>query len=495
MTADRLPPSWCVARLGALGTWRGGGTPSKRNSAFWSDGSVPWVSPKDMKCLTVHDTEDHITEEAVQASATSIVRKASVLVVTRSGILRHTLPVAVTEVPVAINQDLKALEPREGVDPHWVAWALRRFEDDILHLCAKGGTTVQSIVFPNLLGFEIPLPPTPEQRRIVAAIEEQFSRLDAGVESLHRARRNLQRLRTSILHAAATGRLVPQDPEDEPGVVLLKRVEEGRREAFDLAGRQYTEPTAPSLDGVPDLPDGWAWASLDALAEVVGGVTKDTKRESTPAFVEVPYLRVANVQRGHLDLSQVTTIRVPPEKVEQLRLRPGDVLFTEGGDRDKLGRGWVWEGQIDPCIHQNHIFRARLHSIEIAPRFVSWHGNTLGQQWFSRLGKQTTNLASVNLSTLKKFPVPVPPAAEQLRIIAEIDRHLSVIDVMEHGVASLLARSKQLRRGVLADAILGRLVPQDPSDEPASALLERIAAARPSAPSPARGRRAERSLL
>ena len=133
-----------------------------------------------------------------------------------------------------------------------------------------------------------------------------------------------------------------------------------------------------------------------------GGVTKDSKREADPGYVEYPYLRVANVQRGFLDLSVVTTIRAHHDKAEKLVLQHGDILFNEGGDRDKLGRGWVWEGQIENCIHQNHVFRARLTNGGFDPYFISMHANTWGQRWFERHGKQTTNLASINLATLSR---------------------------------------------------------------------------------------------
>lgn len=217
--------------------------------------------------------------------------------------------------------------------------------------------------------------------------------------------------------------------------------------------------------GLPELPSGWAWVTLGAMAEVVGGVTKDVKRQGDPSFVARPYLRVANVQRGYIDLGSVTSIRLSPAKAAQLELRPGDVLFNEGGDRDKLGRGWVWEGQIQGCIHQNHVFRARL--VEgIEPKFVSFWGNTFGKAWFEGRGKQTTNLASLNLTTLKSFPIPVPPSREQSRILVEVDRQLSDMSECERVVEAALARSAALRRAVLEAAFDGRLAPQNPLDEP-----------------------------
>lgn len=309
------------------------------------------------------------------------------------------------------------------------------------------------------------VPPLAEQERIVTAIEEAFSKLDAGEAGLRTVRQLLKRMRDAILTAAVTGRLVPQDPTDTPAAKLLAEL-----------GVEAAEP-----DGVPELPPSWAWTELGVIADVVGGVTKDSKRQSDASFVEVPYLRVANVQRGFLDLETITTIRVAPEKAAQLELQRGDVLFNEGGDRDKLGRGWVWESQIASCIHQNHVFRARL-SGGVEPKLVSIWGNTFGRGWFEDRGKQTTNLASLNLKTLKAFPVPIAPVEEQSRILAEVERQLSFLDACERAVDVGLARSAGLRRSVLKAAFEGRLVPQDPSDEPATVLLERIRAERAAQP-------------
>lgn len=197
--------------------------------------------------------------------------------------------------------------------------------------------------------------------------------------------------------------------------------------------------------GVSDLPSGWHWTLLGDIAMVAGGITKDSKRETDPAFVEVPYLTVANVQRGYLDLRVVKSIRVPLDKLAQLRLRPGDILFNEGGDRDKLGRGWVWSGQLEPCIHQNHVLRARLTTDQIEPRWISWFANSIGQAWFDSHGKQTTNLASLSLSTLRRLPVPVPPLDEQRTIVEALERQLSRLDAALNSLHLARARLQQLR--------------------------------------------------
>ncbi|MFI6241239.1 restriction endonuclease subunit S [Micromonospora sp. NPDC050795] len=192
-----------------------------------------------------------------------------------------------------------------------------------------------------------------------------------------------------------------------------------------------------------EIPASWTWATLGEIAEVVGGVTKDSKRQADPSYVEVPYLRVANVQRGYLDLSNVSTIRVPEPRAAALRLQHGDVLLNEGGDRDKLGRGWIWEGQIQECIHQNHVFRARVEGGVLAPKLLALFANSFGQGWFQQNGLQSVNLASISLTAIKNFPVPVPPLAEQQRIVAVLEAVLLRLDA---GVANLGASSARLGR-------------------------------------------------
>ncbi len=346
----------------------------------------------------------------------------------------------------------------------------------------------------RFLRLTIPLPPLNEQRRIVAKIEELFSDLDAGVAALKRAQAKLKRYRAAVLKAAVEGKLTEEwraeHPATETGQELLTRILQERRQKweadqlakFAAAGKEppknwkekYVEPTPPDTAGLPPIPTSWTWSSLESVANLVGGVAKDQKKMSQTGLREVPYLRVANVQRGFLDLSEVKTIMATEQDIAELRLEVGDVLFNEGGDRDKLGRGWVWAGEIDECIHQNHVFRCRLSSLGIQPRFISHHGNTFGKDWFIKAGKQTTNLASISLGVLRRFPVPVPPSSEQSVIVEMVDEKLSQIDAAENQLEHALQRAARLRQSILKKAFEGKLVPQDPNDEPASVLLERL---------------------
>lgn len=381
------------------------------------------------------------------------------------------------------------LNPADEIDPRFLFY--HAVSDGFISALnpLQRGTSYPAVRDDDVLSQRIDLPPLPEQRRIVAEIERQFTRLDTSVAALRRAQANLKHYRASTLRAACSGELAnteaelarAEDREYEPADALLERILAERRARWESQGKRrgkYQEPTAPNTSDLPTLPEGWVWATLNQIAELKGGVTKGQRHKAGQPLIEVPYLRVANVQRGYLDLSVVKTISVPPSTVDQLRLVKGDILFNEGGDRDKLGRGWVWNDEIEDCIHQNHVFRVRLNSHDILPAIISWWGNSFGQDYFQRTGKQTTNLASINLSILTGFPVPLPPLVEQRRIVAEVERRLSVIQQAEAAVAASLHRAERLRQSILKRAFSGQLVPQDPDDEPASALLERIRAQR-----------------
>jgi type I restriction enzyme, S subunit len=234
------------------------------------------------------------------------------------------------------------------------------------------------------------------------------------------------------------------------------------------------------------LPPQWAEVTLGEIAEIQGGIQKGKKRSSSLPLRDVPYLRVANVQRGYLDLDVVQSIQATDDEISNLRLQVGDVLFNEGGDRDKLGRGWIWTGALSECIHQNHVFRARIIDRILYPKLLSWYGNTVGQQYFYDEGKQTTNLASLNSSKLKALPILVPPQAEQIRIVEAIESYLSRLDDAMATLERVQRNLKRYRASVLKAAVEGRLVPTEAElarmegreYEPASALLERILAER-----------------
>lgn len=307
---------------------------------------------------------------------------------------------------------------------------------------------------PYLEALRIPVPPLPEQHRIVAKLEEHLVRIQVGEAAAKAALSSSQHLAEQVSGQGALGGLGSHGP-------LVDH-------ALEDAGVSDGE--------LPKLPVGWGWTRLGDVADVVGGVTKDSKKQADATYVEVPYLRVANVQRGALDLKNVATIRVPASKAQALRLESGDVLLNEGGDRDKLGRGWIWEGQIENCIHQNHVFRARIRGAKIHPRILAWHANSFGKNWCDRNGSQVVNLASISLRKIKLLPVPVPPADIQEDLVKEVEKSLAAVQIGGQLARDALSGAVELRSSLLATAFEGRLVSQDPADEPAPVLLARIRA-------------------
>ena len=437
MTRD-LPPGWTWARLDDLVAVEpraitDGPFGSNLKTAHYTDSGPRVIRLQNIGDGVFKPEDAHISEEHYMALVRHSVRQGDLVVASLGETLPRACLIPSWVPPAIVKADCIRVRLHPNLNSSYINFALQR--PDLRHQTA---TQIKGVGRPRLglrgiRNLAVPLAPLSEQERIVAAIEEHFSRLDATDTALAAAQRRLDALRRS---AAA--------------------------ELFDRPN--------------------WTWTTLGEIAELKGGITKDSKREADPDYVEYPYLRVANVQRGFLDLSVVTTIRADRHKAEKLVLQHGDMLFNEGGDRDKLGRGWVWEGQIENCIHQNHVFRARLTGGDFDPYFVSMHANTWGQQWFETHGKQTTNLASINLTTLKSFPVPAPSLEDQQAVVAELQSIAGAEHRLQADLDRAQGRSRTLRRSILAKAFTGQLVPQDPTDESASVLLDCIAASRATKP-------------
>ena len=202
---------------------------------------------------------------------------------------------------------------------------------------------------------------------------------------------------------------------------------------------------------------GWPIVSLDEICSIASGITKG--RKAPPEHLrEVPYMAVANVQDGRLNLDAVKTIQASSTEIERYRLLSGDLLLTEGGDPDKLGRGTVWNGEINDCIHQNHIFRVRASSSLINMSFLSrLVASPAGKAYFLSKAKQTTGIASINLTQLRNFPVPLAPLNEQRRIAAKLDTTLAAVDACRQRLDGVEALLKRFRQAVLAAATSGEL--------------------------------------
>ena len=334
--------------------------------------------------------------------------------------------------------------------------------------------------------IEITLPPLPEQRRIVAEIETQFTRLDASVAALLRAKANVKRYRASVLKDACEGRLVPievelarsEGREYEPAAVLLERILAERRARWESQEKRrgkYREPSAPHASALPELPEGLVWASMEAISEVRLGRQRSPKRATGPNMR--PYLRAANVTWNGLDLSDVKEMDFSPSEFGNYKLERGDILLSEAsGSPDEVGKPAIWDGDIEDCCFQNTLIRVRAQS-QLVP-YLFYH--LLSDARSGALGRAARGVGIHHLGAERtaSWAVAFPPLAEQRRIVAEVERRLSVAQQAEATVEASLARAERLRQSILKQAFSGKLVPQDPGDEPASVLLERIKAER-----------------
>lgn len=356
--------TWPLVKLLDVATLSSGGTPSKANAAFW-DGDIPWVSPKDMKTTCVTDAEDKITRTAIAESTAKIVGPNSVLAVVRSGILAHTFPVATLTREVSFNQDIKAVTPRSSaLLPSYLFWILKGQEARILRIGVKKGATVHSLSNGFLEALSFRLPPLQEQRRIAD---------------------------------------------------ILDRAAEIRRRADDARAKARAIIPALFLDMFGDPATnskGWPIRTLVELADIGSGLTKGRKLNGTPT-VPTPYLRVANVQANHLDLGEIKLIDATEDDRLRCRLEVGDLLMTEGGDIDKLGRCAMWRGDVELCLHQNHVFRVRMGKSVVPDYARAFMQCDVARGYFLRVAKRTTGIASINKTQLSRLPVWVPPLTLQ----------------------------------------------------------------------------------
>ncbi|MBA3832442.1 MAG: restriction endonuclease subunit S [Chthoniobacterales bacterium] len=308
---------------------------------------------------------------------------------------------------------------------------------------------------------QIPLPPIDQQQRIVAAIEKQFTRLEAGVAALRRVQANLKRYRAAVLKAACEGRLVPteadlcktrnQKGEFETGEALLACILTERRANWKGKGRgQYQEPATPVTTQLGRLPEGWTWATVEQLStRVQYGSSEKTNGDSTG----VPVLRMGNIQDGMFDFDSLKYLPNAHDEFPELLLAKGDLLFNRTNSAELVGKTAVFKGAPDPCSFASYLIRVRFGEGCI-PDFVSYFINSiLGRAWIAGVVSQQVGQANVNGTKLQALAIPLPPFAEQQRIVAEVERRLSVIEEVEAVIAANLQRVDRLRQSILKQAI------------------------------------------
>jgi len=351
---------------------------------------------------------------------------------------------------------------------------------------ASTTTNISNVSTKKLKTLTLTVPPLNEQRRIVEKIEELFVKLDAGIQSLKQTQALLESYRRAVLKAAVEGELSREwreahSGELEPASELLERIVQERREKF--AGKKYKDPASPDTSGLPKLPEGWEWVTVDQVSkEVRYGSSSKTNEDSTG----IPVLRMGNIQNGQLVADALKYLPTEHEEFPELLLEPGDLLFNRTNSYELVGKTGVYRGTLEPCSFASYLIRVRFLSGVHSQFVASFINSAYGREWISSVVSQQVGQANVNGTKLKALSVPLPPQAEQHFIVDEVERRLSVVDKLETTVEANLKQADSLRQSILKRAFSGKLVPQDLDDEPASMLLERIRAERQAAKPKAR---------
>lgn len=385
--------------------------------------------------------------------------------------------VYVAEFDGVCSTDILVLKTMNEVDSRYLRYRL--LSPDFVHYANQNVSGVQHPrVNAKTVGqFDIGLPPPNEQRRIVEKIEELFTRLGAGVEALKYAQAQLKKYRQSVLNAAVTGELSREWREAhagelEPASELLERVLEERREKW--TGKNYKEPVRPDGTKFFDLPESWIQTTLDqVLREPMGNGLSVRGSDSPPGIAS---LKLNALRADGLDFNQVRYLSVEDSKVANLWVQEGDFFIVRGnGTLPLVGRGGIAQTPPFPAIFPDTMIRARLVDAACSTGWLStvWQSHIVRHQIEAK-AKTSAGIWKVSQSDLKSVVYPLPPLEEQRFIVTEVERRFSVIDQLETTIEESLRRSGSLRQSILKRAFSGRLVEQDPDDEPASVLLERI---------------------
>jgi len=342
------------------------------------------------------------------------------------------------------------------------------------------GTSYPAVRDSDVLARHIPLPPLPEQHRIVATIEELFTRLDAGVEALSKIKLQLKRYRQAVLKAAFEGKLTVEwreahKGELEPASVLLEKIKAER-----VKNGKYKELPPLDVSHLPELPEGWIWISLEELAESERNAIKAGPFGSS-------LKKEFYVTQGYKIYGQEQVIREDPfygdyyinderyAKLKSCAVKPGDVLISLVGT---IGKVLVLPEAIEPGIINPRLVKFSLEKRLVSNAYIKAYIESSAVRHFFSLLSHGGTMDILNLTILKKLPISLPPLPEQNTIVEEIERCFSVADAIEKDVEQSLKQAERLRQSILKRAFEGKLVPQDSTDEPAEKLLEHIRAER-----------------
>jgi len=440
----RLPENWAWTTIGQLYDIVGGGTPATCVPEYWN-GDIPWITSADITGLKEITPRKYVTKSGVQNSATHVVPEKSLIVVTRVGLGK----VGLTNVSMCFSQDSQALIGNGSlIYPEYSLYYLSKAVQIFKY--QHRGTTISGVTKKQLSELIFPLPPFNEQRRIANKIEELFSDLGAGVESLEKIKKQLKRYRQAVLKYAFEGKLSQKWRENHKAL-----------------------NTSTQISSLSELPEGWVHGKLQDLIFIAGrigwrGLKAEEYTKEGPLF-----LSVYNLNKGEVvDLSD--SYHVTEERYEEspeIQLRNDDILLVKDGAG--IGKVGIVQGLNTKATVNSSLLVIRSGKV-FRPKFL-FHF-LRGPKMQEVVRKRITGSTTPHLfqRDIKKFELLIPPLSEQDAIIEEIEAHFSVIDETEGVVNQSLIKAETLRQSILKRAFAGRLVPQDPDDEPAEKLLEHI---------------------
>lgn len=476
-TARSLPAGWCWATLDQL-----------FSSITDGDHSAPPQVEEGIPLLVIGDVRGGI----IDFSDTRYVARDYYAAIgesrkPRKGDLLYTvtgsfgIPVVVeSDREFCVQRHIAILKPVTEASVRYLAFALATTEAYYQAVDAATGTAQKTVGLQRLRQFQVPLATVREQRRIVEALESYFTRLDDAEATLERVERNLKRYRASVLKAAVEGQLVPTEAalakqegrSYEPASVLLERILAERRRRWSESGKKgkYEETPPPDTANLSDLPQGWCWATIPQLGELNRGKSKHRPRND-PRLLggSYPFIQTAEVRHSECFI-ETHESTYSEFGLAQSRLWPaGTLCITIAANIAETGIL-----KFSACFPDSIV--GFLQENATLTRYVELFLRTARER-LSQYAPATAQ-KNINLQVLSEVAVPLPPAAEQERIVRKIDQHMSVARHVEAVVAAEIARSKKLRQSLLKWAFEGKLADQDPKEEPASVLLERIKAER-----------------
>ena len=495
-----VPDRWVWASLSELGDIIAGGTPSTKEPSYWAD-EINWISPADLtgySAKRIKRGAKSISRIGLANSSAKVMPAGSVHFSSRAPIGY----VVISSEPLATNQGFKNLVPAPGIFNEYVYYYLMASRGYARKRAS--GTTFLELSGKVFGDLPISLAPTATQHRIVTKIEELFSELDKAVENLKTARTQLKVYRQAVLKHAFEGKLTAQWREEnkdklETPEQLLARIKQERTGRYEQQlqewkaavrtwesgakrGRKPNKPRDPKPLGkldesvppnLPQLPESWAW---EKLGWMTCGVEYGTAAKSMKSGT-VPVLRMGNIQNAKFDWTDLAYTSDDDEIAEYL-LHDGDVLFNRTNSPELVGKTAIYRGKC-PAIFAGYLIRVNQICTIVESQYVNLFLNSdVARQYGNSIKTDGVNQSNINGAKLSNYPFPYCSIEEQREIARILEKTLSLLDDTEADISQELQKADALRQSILKKAFSGQLVAQDPSDEPASVLLDQIKAER-----------------